>query len=80
MEFGLRLFEEAASGRTPLEGDAALLYIYGIYLSNGGKPDDFMDLTLEDIQIMFTAYFGSQKRAADSIIRALMKAMNKREE
>ena len=51
----MNLFREAASGRAPLDGDSALLYIYGIYLSNGGNPDDFMELTMDDIQIMTTA-------------------------
>ena len=76
-EFGLRLFEEAASGKSALDGDSALLFAYGIYISNGGNPSDFMDLSMEDIQIMFTAYMGAQKRAANNIIGAMIRAMNR---
>ena len=76
-EFGLRLFEEAASGKSSLDGDSAMLFAYGIYLSNGGTPSDFMDLSVEDIQIMFTAYMGAQKRAAKSMIGAMINAMSK---
>lgn len=76
-EFGLRLFEEAASGKSTLDGDSALLFAYGIYLSNGGTPSEFMEMSLEDIQIMFTAYMGAQKRAARSVVGAMINAMSK---
>lgn len=76
-EFGARLLEEAANGTSALEGNTALLFTYGIYLANGGKPSDFMDFTPDDVQIMFTSYLGAQKRAANSMVRALIKAMNR---
>lgn len=76
-EFGLRLFEEAASGKSSMNGDSALLYAYGIYLSNGGTPSGFLDMTPDDIQIMFTAHVGSQRRLAKGIVKALIEATSK---
>lgn len=60
-----------------MDGDSALLFAYGIYLSNGGTPSEFMEMSLEDIQIMFTAYMGAQKRAARSVVGAMINAMSK---
>lgn len=44
-----------------MSSDGAILYAYGIYLSNGGRKEDFLDLTFEDVQIMYTSYVGSKK-------------------
>lgn len=76
-EFGLRLFEEAAMGKTDLEGNTALLYAYGNYLAHGGTPSDFMNMTIDDIQIMLVAYKGAQKRAAKSVINEYLHALSK---
>lgn len=38
------------------------LYAYGVYLSNGGRHDDFMDFTEEDIQILATTHMAMRKR------------------
>lgn len=76
-EFGIRLLEEAASGKSALDGDSALLFAYGIYLSNGGTPAGFLEMTQDDIQIMFTAYIGSQRRLAKNIVRSLSETMSR---
>lgn len=54
-----------------------MLFAYGIYLSNGGTPSDFMEMTIDDVQIMLTAYLGAQKRSANSVIGAYLHAISK---
>lgn len=46
----------------------AVLEAYGTYLMHGGSKETFMDLTDDDIQIMYTAYFGGQRRMVHSLV------------
>lgn len=39
-----------------------MLLAYGIYLSNGGRPSDFDEFTLDDIQILLTTHLALNKR------------------
>ena len=54
-----------------IEGDAAYVAAYGIYLMNGGRPDDFLDMTPDDVQIMLATYLALQRRQADALIRRM---------
>lgn len=40
----------------------AVLYAYGIYLSNGGTPEGFNKMTYSDIQVMLMAYTATKKK------------------
>lgn len=62
----MRTYSETIASRG-IEGDAAYMAAYGIYLMNGGRPDDFLDFTPDDVQIMLSTYMGLQKRQADII-------------
>lgn len=66
----MRLYAHALAEGS-IEGDMAALAAYGIYLMHGGKPDDFMDLKPDDIQIMFTTYIGLMRRQADMIAQRI---------
>ena len=49
------LYESVASGK-PLSTDGLRLFMYGIYLSNGGTPEDYMTLDDDDLDAMYIAY------------------------
>lgn len=51
--------------------DAAALMMYGEYLKNGGKREDFMDLSMEDIQIMYSVYMTDELRAMKRMTEAI---------
>ena len=45
----MRLFQEAILSTNGMTAEAAALFMYGEYLRHGGRREDFMDLTGEDI-------------------------------
>lgn len=45
------------------------LYAYGVYLSNGGRPEDFLDFTEEDVQIMASTHMNLKKRDRYAMMR-----------
>jgi len=49
------LFEAVASGK-PLSGLGVDMYAYGMYLSNGGTPEGFMQMDRDDIDMMYIAH------------------------
>ena len=51
----MRLFQEAILSTNGMTAEAAALFMYGEYLRHGGRREDFMDLTGEDIQLMYSA-------------------------
>ena len=58
----MRLFQEAILSTNGMTAEAAALFMYGEYLRHGGKREDFMDLTGEDIQMMYSAYMATEAR------------------
>lgn len=66
----MRVFAQAVAEGTA-DGDAALMMAYGVYLMNGGRREDFMELTADDVQIMLTTYLGTQARQASRLARAI---------
>lgn len=50
------LYEEAVSSGGQLSADIVVLCAYGLYLSNGGRKEDFLDLNAQDIQIMMSTH------------------------
>lgn len=58
----MRLFQEAILSTNGMTAEAATLFMYGEYLRHGGKREDFMDLTGEDIQLMYSAYMATEAR------------------
>lgn len=58
----MRLFQEAILSTNGMTAEAAILFMYGEYLRHGGKREDFLDMTGEDIQIMYSAYMATEAR------------------
>ena len=56
---------------------AAMLHAYGIYLSHGGTPRDFMNMTEDDIQIMYTSYTATLAHERNELLKELVKIIQK---
>lgn len=67
----MRNFQEAILSTGGMTTDAAVLMMYGEYLKNGGKREDFMDLSMEDIQIMYSVYMTDELRAMKRMTEAI---------
>lgn len=61
----------------PLSPQASMLHAYGIYLSNGGTPKGFMDMTEDDIQIMYTTYTANKTHERTELLKELVKIIQK---
>ena len=57
--------------------ESALLYTYGVYLSNGGTPQGFMDMTPEDIQLMYTVHTCEKNKEATTLLSGIAKILTK---
>ena len=55
----------------------AFLYTYGVYLANGGTPDGFMDLTPQDVQLMYTVHVAEKNRDNLVLLKGIAKIMSK---
>lgn len=51
--------------------DTALLQVYGEYLLNGGTPEGFQGLTMDEVQIMFTVSEANKAKQIRSIAKIL---------
>lgn len=60
-----------------MSSDALLLYTYGLYLSNGGTPDGFADMTMDDVQLMYTASTIHEKAYRKEMIEGIGKYLSK---
>lgn len=67
----MRNFQEAILSTGGMTTDAAVLMMYGEYLKNGGKREDFMDLSMEDVQIMYSVYMTDELRAMKRMTEAI---------
>ena len=57
--------------------DMSLMNMYGLYLANGGTPDGFMDMTLDDVQMMYTSIVAMNKNNTKDIITGVAKILGK---
>ena len=48
-----------------------MLHVYGHYLLNGGRPEDFMKLTHDDIQIMYIVMQSESARSVNNIAKLI---------
>jgi len=66
------LFEAIASGK-PVTEFGARAYMYGIYLSNGGTPDAYMEMDDDDIDLMYIAYSATEAHRHNRWMEGLIK-------
>ena len=57
--------------------DVAMMEAYGLYLAHGGRPDGFMDMTVDDIQMMYTSYTVMNKNNVKDTITGMAKILGK---
>ena len=57
--------------------DMSLMNVYGLYLAHGGTPDGFMDMTLDDVQMMYTSIVAMNKNNTKDIITGVAKILGK---
>ena len=60
-----------------MSSDAVMMNAYGLYLANGGTPDGFMDMTLDDVQMMYTSYNAMNRNNSKNIIMGIAKIMGR---
>lgn len=60
-----------------MTSESAFLYTYGTYLSRGGTPQTFQDLTPEDIQLMYTVYTAEERRKESALLSGMAKILGK---
>ena len=58
-----------------MTSEAVQIAAYGIYLMHGGKPQDFEDLTPDDLQVIFTTYTSMQTAANAELLNGLGKML-----
>jgi len=66
------LFDSIAGGK-PITEYGTRLYIYGIYLSNGGTPEAFMDMDADDIDAMYLSYSATEAHRHNRWMEGLIK-------
>lgn len=57
--------------------ETSLLDAYGLYLAHGGTPDGFMDMTMDDVQLMYTSFIAMNKNNSKDIVLGISKIMGK---
>ena len=57
--------------------DTVMMEAYGLYLANGGTPEGFMDMTLDDVQMMYTAYTVQNRNNVKNMIIGMAKIFGK---
>lgn len=55
------------------------MQLYGQYLLNGGNPDQFLELTSDEIQLMLTVQTASRARERNELLRGLARMMGAKE-
>ena len=55
--------------------DASMMNLYGLYLAHGGTPDGFMDMTLDDAQMMYTSIMAMNKNNSKDIVMGVAKVL-----
>lgn len=49
------------------------MYVYGIYLMHGGTYEGFLDLDMDDVQMMYAAYRGDQEHMRNALLKGFFK-------
>lgn len=57
--------------------ETSLLDAYGLYLAHGGTPEGFMDMTMDDVQLMYTSFIAMNKNNSKDIVLGISKIMGK---
>lgn len=68
----MRVLADALRPDSPgLSPDERLLYAYGVYLKGGGRPDDFLDMDMDDVQTLLLAHDADMSRLVYNTLKGL---------
>lgn len=57
--------------------ESSLMEAYGLYLFNGGTPEGFMSMTMDDIQMMYTSYTAMNRNNTKNIVLGIAKVIGR---
>lgn len=60
-----------------LSSESAYLYAYGTYLANGGTREGFLDLTHDEVQLIYTVSTARQEKQTRDHLNGLVKILSK---
>ena len=60
-----------------MSSDSAYLYAYATYLANGGRREDFLDLSHDEIQLIYTVSMAKQEKQTRDHLNGLVKILSK---
>lgn len=60
-----------------MSSDTSMMNVYGLYLAHGGTPEGFMDMTMDDVQMMYTSFTAMNKNNTKDIVIGIAKIMGK---
>lgn len=66
------LFEAVASGK-PVSDLGTQIYMYGIYLSNGGTPEGYLQMDDDDLRLMYIAHSALEAHRHNRWMEGLIK-------
>lgn len=58
-----------------MEGKAVVLHAYGHYLANGGTVRDFLEMTDDDVQLMYVVMESERLRDLNNLLESLGKML-----
>lgn len=74
------LFESVASGK-PVSQLGSEMYMYGVYLCNGGTPAGYMELDQDDRDLMYIAHSAMEahrhKRWMEGLVKIILATFGK---
>lgn len=72
----MNFFDNVSKGEA-LSGFEARLYMYGIYLANGGTPKDYEEMDEDDIAVMYLSWMGTESRRHNRLFGGLIEIILK---
>jgi len=66
------LMEAIAKGQ-PVSPLGARMYMYGMYLANGGTPDDYFNMDEDDLDMMYIAFNATEAHRHNRWMEGLSK-------
>lgn len=62
------------------DNDTLLLTVYGNYLMNGGTHERFMELTEDDVQIMYIVHESERVKNLNELLKSIASMLGAKEE
>lgn len=72
----MRIFADALRPDSKdMSSDQALMYAYGLYLNGGGRPDDFLNMDIDDIQTLILVHDADRAKKIYGVLKGIAKMM-----